>query len=947
MRSILRHDPDYCYSCPLYKDERKCSTYIPTDVYYSEVKEDGTTPIVDVLVVGEPPSSSEDRIGFPFAGAAGSDLKRALSRAGVDNYAVMNCIRCRGVEAKGKRRVPSIEEISACKNYLLKDIEMLSPKVIVLAGTLPVQMIGTDPAWRGKTAHALKGHVHTQDGVTQLVTISPNYYIRSENAVERRRFYRNIEAIRQILTGEETKWSREGEVRLISTLGEFDELMDFLQFECSAPISCDTESKNLNKVAHNKLATVQFSYDPDLAFTIPVDHWDTPFKDKKDRIYIKKRLRKLFSDPNTKFPFWVMHNSPFDTMMALRHLKLKRQPPKLVICTQFLSYLEDENQAGEADSEVSSSSGYNAFRLKDLVREHLHFYLYDTKLSDAMAARSGASGGSLWDLDLNTLSEYAGTDAYVTLRLFKFYRKLLKRQGYGSALKFAHRWYGRASYPLMRMSVNGFKLDQDQLGYLKSSESPIISRLDVLPKLIYGTKEAKRANEILLRNDSHTKGMRPLFGKDPWLLDISKKSHRVHLFVDSCGLEPLGYGKDGTPSINKQFFDTYKSNELVSLYQEYSGLYKLSTSYLNSVTSLLANTPDNAIDGKIRASFHLIRTVTGRGSSSNPNLQQLPKGKGHTAKAHIRSLYGVDIGRMILEADYGQAEVRWWAQISGDKEYAALFHEMKRLRDLYKETGDLELGKKVAAEADIHKKVAGIMFKKSVYDVTSADRKKAKSLCFACIFGQHFKTLASLLGISPEEALDLQDTFVREFARAGAWLSEIEVQARQTGMVATPMGRVRHLSDIYAKNEGAGDRRARNSPIQAASSDTTVLAAWRMQDIIDREKLPFKLINFVHDAITLDIPLDFDCLNRGISLMETCMVDIDDFMKDEFGIDMIVPMEIDFDLGVRWGHLLNYDGVKSNLRPLFNRCSEWDRRLAAGEKWHVIANEEWTAEEAA
>lgn len=939
MRSLLRHDQDYCYGCPLSKDQRHFTTYLPTDVYYSDTQSDGETPVVDVLVVGETPSVSEDRIGFPFAGAAGSDIKNALSRAGVENYAIVNGVRCRCTDSKGKHREPSIEELSACKNYLLKDIEMLSPKAIVLAGTLPVRMLGEDPSWKNKSAHALKGHAYTtKDGVTQLVTINPNYYLRSEDAVERRRFFRHISSLKQILTGKETKWSREGEVKLITTLPEFDEYIDHLQYECSRPVAFDTETKNLNMVAKNKLATVQFSDDPDLGYVIPIDHWDTPFKDKESRIHIKKRLNRLFSDPNTKIPFWVMHNYPFDIHKVLRHLKVKKQPPKLVIDTQFLAYLEDENQAGGDDE---SSGGYNALRLKDLVRELLGFRVYDTELTDAMAARSGASGGSLWDLDFDTLARYGGTDAYVTLRLFYFYQRRLKDQGYTTALKFAHRWYGRTAYPLLKMSENGFPLDTDQLAYLRSEESPIISRLAEIPKLIYATKEAKEANRVLLGSDARTKGMRPLFGKSPWALDISKKKHRIHLFVDACGLEPLSHGKDGTAGINKAYFDHYKNHDIIKLYQEYSGLYKLSTSYLNSVDGLLVSKPDNVADGKIHANFHLMRTVTGRASSSNPNLQQLPKGDKWTAKAHIRSLYGVDYGRMILEADYGQAEVRWWAQISGDKAYAKLFHEMKALRDLYKKTGDLDLKTRVGLECDIHKKVASIMFQCSLSDVTSAMRKKAKSLCFGSIFGQHYKTLASILSITPDEAQDLQNTFIQEFERAGRWLTDVEVQAMQTGIVTTPMGRVRHLADVYARDEGSGNRRARNSPIQAASSDTTALAAWRMQRIIEEEKLPFRMINCVHDAITLDIPLDYDMLARGVYLMDHCMVNVEGFLKEEFGIDMIVPMEVDYDIGIRWGHLLNFDGVERNLKPIFDKCVGWDDRLRKGEKWHNIANEEW------
>ncbi len=709
--------------------------------------------------------------------------------------------------------------------------------------------------------------------------------------------------------------------------------------ECTHPVAFDFETRNLNRVAKNKIATLQLSADSDLAYVFPVDHWGAPWTTKEEKRHVKKALFKLFSSRASKFPFWIAHNSQFDISIALKFLRVKTFG-KPVIDTQFLAYLQDENQAGEDDGSKGKKD-FNAFRLKDLAREHLGFYLYDTELSDAMAARHGANGGSLWELSLDRLAEYGGTDAYITFRLFYFYRRWLERQGYDGALRFALRWYGRISPLLTKMSMNGFAVDPDQLAYLQSDESPIISRLEEIPTQIYASAEAKKANDILLGEDSRTKGMRPLFGKKPWVLDINKRLHRIHLFVDSCRLEPLNRGKDGKASINKQYFEEYKGHNLVSLYQEYSGLYKLQTSYLNSIDDILYSKPDNSADGRIHAGFHAIRTVTGRLSSSDPNLQQLPKGDPWTAKAFIRSMYGARPGYVLIECDYGQAEVRWWAQISGDKQYAKLFAEMKALREEYQRTGDADLGKRVKLECDIHKKVASLMFRLALADVTKDIRQKAKALCFGSIYGQHYKTLASILGIDPDEALALQETFVKEFPKAGKWLTEIEKQALLTGIVQTPMGRRRHLSDLFELDEGAGRRRARNSPIQAVSSDTTALAAWRIQNWIEENGRPFYVINCVHDAITLEVPLDFEMIQEAIWLFKEMMVDsIPDFLKQEFGIDMIVPMEIDFDLGVRWGHMLGFDGVEAKLPGIVEKCASWDKELKSGTPWNAIARRE-------
>jgi len=934
MRTLLRHEPEYCHGCPLYRDKRHRTTYVPTDAIYHETGEDGETPKVDILFVGDAPGRTEDQVGYPFAGEAGGEVRAALSKAGIDHsYAVANTVRCRPVDESGNNRAPSVEEVAACSHYIRQDIEQLNPKIVVLVGNLAVQTLGEHPDWKNKGVGTLKGQIYEKNGRIHLVTVNPASYVRSNSGPEKRRFYRHIRSAASLLTGEATKWSQKGKIVLLDTLEKVDEAIHFFMHECDKPVAFDFETQNLNRVAKNKVATIQLSADPNLAYVFPVDHWDSPWKTRKEKQHVKRSLARLLASTKVKFPFWIAHNSQFDIAIALRNFRLVRLG-KPVVDTQFLAYLQDENQVGSDDSKKGE---FNAFRLKDLARELLGFYFYDTDLSDAIAARDGVSGGSLWNLSLDRLSEYGGTDAYVTFRLFFYFRRWLSRQGYDTALRFALRWYGRVSHLLTKMSMAGFPADPQQLAFLLGDESPILSRLDELPKLIYKTPQASKANDILLSADARTKGMRPLFGKKPWVLDVDKRLHRIHLFVDSCRLLPLDEGKDGTASINKAYFEEYKAHPIIQLYQEYSGLYKLRSSYLNSIDKILYD-PDNAADGRIHAGFHALRTVTGRLSSSNPNLQQLPKGNPWTAKAAIRSMYGARPGHVLIECDYGQAEVRWWAQIAGDVQYAKLFSEMKALRQEYQRTGDKELGKRVKLECDIHKKVASLMFRLSLAEITKELRQKAKALCFGSIYGQHYKTLAAILGIEPDEALLLQETFVKEFPRAGKWLTDIEKQARLTGIVTTPMGRRRHLADLYELDEGAGNRRARNSPIQAVSSDTTALAAWRILNWIEDNDRPYKIINCVHDAITMEVPLDFGMVQETIGLLNTMMVDtIPDFLKQEFDIDMIVPMEIDFDLGVRWGHMLGYDGVESKLQPLFDQCKGWDGELQEGTPWNVIA----------
>lgn len=948
MRAVLHQDQDYCHGCPLFREKRNRTVYVPTDVVYDRV-DDNDLPKVDLLIVGETPSKTEDYIGMPFAGASGKELRTALSKANIDSsYAITNVVRCRPIDDKGNNRPATVEEIAACSNYIKQDIAQLEPKVIVLVGNQAIRTLSENPAWEGKGVGALQGQVHlTKGGKTHLVTIHPSSFLRSKSAPQRRRFFRHIKAAGRFVTGKQTVFSSRGEVELLDDFDYLNEVLDWFEFECTVPVAIDSETKNLNHVAPNKVATIQLSADNDLAYTIPLQHREAPWTLAQLK-HIRKRLRRLLGSNKTRIPFWIMHNAQFDMGIVFKYLRLKRIA-KPVVDTMFLAYLQDENQCGDDDGGAKTGI-FASFALKTLARELLGFYYYDTELSDAMAARAGADGGSLWNLSLDRLAEYGGTDAYVTRRLFYFYDKWLERQEYVTAVPFAKKWYSRVAHLLTKMTAAGFPVDTLQLGYLRGDDSPILTRLAELPGLIHATPEAKKANSLLLKTDDRTAGMKPLFGKKPWMLSIRKKDHRIKLFVDACGLKPISLTKKTQePQINKAYFEHYKQHPVIQLYKEYSGLDKLRSSYLESVDEILYAKPDNRHDGRIHAQFHATRTVTGRAASKDPNLQQLPKGFLNNAKAAIRSMYGAAPGYILIECDYGQAEVRWWAQLAGDKQYAKLFHEMKALRDEYKRTGNKDLGRKVKLECDIHKKVASLMFRLALEEITGALRDKAKALCFASIYGQHYKTLAVILGIIPEAALELQETFIKEFARAGQWLTDIEREAEIYGQVSTPMGRIRHLADMFQLDENAAKRRARNSPIQAVSSDTTTLAAWRIQDWIERNDRPYKVINCVHDAITVEVPLNFEMVEEIVDVFQTMMVDtLDDFLRKEFGIEMIVPMEIDYDLGVRWGHMLGYDGVRKDLRPIFDRCVGWDQELSAGTPWHEISYREfalWDCEE--
>lgn len=919
-RMIFPENLDGCAQCPLGRGKKQSSIpLVPTESR-------GGKGDVDVVFVGEAPGESEHNKRMPFVGASGTLLRNTVRDIFPDaKVAYTNIVRCRPTDDEGKDRKPTEEEAKACHSYALRDIKRLNPKLVVLTGSTPTAHGASQKLWGDSGVMKVHGQIAEHKDRKYLPVFHPAYVLRNQN--DKTKWVNDLRRGNAVLTGEEaSSYSSLGKSKHLDTLEKVLEFLRYVRKEHKGPVSLDIETENLYRVASNRILSIQMALSGKKGYVILLEHKSAPWT-VDERKKIIKALKKTLEHAK-HVSYWITHGGKFDyDKLSSRYKICDWSAP--IIDTAFMAHLLDDNRAKDKDS--SDGGKADGYKLEVLAEQWLMFDHY--KKTNVKAQRH-----QIEKVKLSDFIGYGGMDAYVTFRLHDYILEQADKESYrNKLLRLALKWGSRVLEMIPTMERWGIHVDKRQLMVLKGKDSPIRKRIAEIHALLAKSKNVKKANKLLLGSDKRiATGMKPLFGaKDPWIFDANKKEHLVKLLVDVLELEPLSYGDNNVPSIDKAFLKNYAPDDdkdpwprsvyEVRLIKELRGLDKLESSYINSILDFLENNPDCS-DGRLRASFSVINTVTGRWASMDPNLQQVPRAD-NEAKASVKSLYRAAPGRVLFEADYGQAEIRWWAQISGDKKFATRFAEMKALREKYLANPTDELKVKVKAFCDIHRQVASMMFGVDIQAVTDDQRQAAKSLAFGSIYGQSHYTLAEILKKTPDQALEIQQRFLQAFPDAGKWLTSIETDAERHGYVESPLFRRRRLQSMFATGNksiiGGAKRRARNSPIQGASSDTTALAAWMMWRHIRKHKLDWKIVDVVHDALLLEIPLDRrSVLECNRVLREIMTIKIFKLIKEDFGYDVFVPFEVDVKIGLKLGHMSKDITDEESLKQAVKRISK-------------------------
>jgi DNA polymerase-1 len=463
------------------------------------------------------------------------------------------------------------------------------------------------------------------------------------------------------------------------------------------------------------------------------------------------------------------------------------------------------------------------------------FYLKYKPISiETLIGKKGKGQGNMRDLKPEEVSDYACEDADITFQLKQIFepeiqKEHLKELFYNMEMPLVH--------VLKDMEQEGIAIDVESLKDYSKDLEKTLHQLE---------KDIKSAAGIDFNVDSPKQLGEVLF--DHLKIDPKAKKTKTGQYATS---------EDILQKLSN-------SHEIIPMILEYRQLRKLKSTYVDPLPTMT-----DRVDGRIHTNFMQTVTATGRLSSNNPNLQNIPI-KTEKGREIRKSFIPRDKEHVLLAADYSQIELRIIAALSGDETMIHAFHN----------------------KFDIHTATASKVFHVPMEEVTREQRGAAKAVNFGIIYGQSAFGLSQSLNISRTEAKSIIDSYFEQFSALKTYMDKVLLDAREKGYVETIMKRRRYLPDINSANavvRGFAERNAVNAPIQGSAADIIKMAMIKLHHTLKDHKLKSKMILQVHDELVFDVPLEEVDVMKA--LVQECM---------EHAVEVGVPTEVQVEVGENW-----------------------------------------------
>jgi len=593
------------------------------------------------------------------------------------------------------------------------------------------------------------------------------------------------------------------------TIFEFSELDIWLARLKKADVfAFDLETTSLNYM-QAEIVGLSFSDESGKAAYVPVAHEYDGVPAQLDRVQVLARFKSLLEDPAQ---LKVGQNLKYD-MSVLANYDIHLQG--IAFDTMLESYVLDS---------TGSRHDMDTLALKYLDHQTIHY---------EDVAGKGAKQIGFEQVTIEIAGEYAAEDADITLQLHE------------------------TLWPQLQQHESLVKVFQE----IELPLVPVLSRMERIGVLIDKAKLLKQSEQISERLVELEKQAYEEAGEE---FNLGSPKQIQAILFEKLGLPIISKTPKGQPSTAESVLQELAEDyALPKLILETRGLSKLKSTYTDKLPEMIdANT------GRVHTSYHQAVAATGRLSSTEPNLQNIPIRSEEGRR--IRKAFIAEAGYKVVAADYSQIELRIMAHLSGDEGLLKAF----------------------AAGEDIHRATAAEVFAHDNEEVTSEQRRSAKAINFGLIYGMSAFGLAKQLGVGRHEAQSYIDLYFSRYPGVKDYMDQTREQAREQGYVETVFGRRLYLHEINATNamrRQYAERTAINAPMQGTAADIIKFAMINLDKIIYQQTLDIKMIMQVHDELVFEIKDDI--LDSSINMIREQMVK---------AASLSVPLIVDIGVGNDW-----------------------------------------------
>ncbi|MFO7277122.1 MAG: DNA polymerase I [Pseudomonadota bacterium] len=597
--------------------------------------------------------------------------------------------------------------------------------------------------------------------------------------------------------------------RRYETITEWSELERWLERLRSVELfAFDTETTSLDYMAA-EIVGVSFCVEPGVAAYVPLRHDYAGAPEQLDREKVLNALKPILEDPERPK---VGHHSKYDAHVLANHgIRLAGVRYDTMLESYVLNSVATRH---DMDSTAARYLGISTIKFEDV-------------------AGRGAKQLTFNQVPVDRASEYAAEDADVTLRLHHVLWPQLE------AVPALKRLYEELEQPLVpvleRMERRGVLIDRE---LLRAQSRELNAQLQEL--LVQARREAG------------------------YEFNIDSPKQLQHILFDKLGLPVLRKTPTGQPSTAEDVLEELAASfPLPRIILEYRALAKLKSTYTDKLPELV-----NPRTGRIHTSYHQAVAQTGRLSSSDPNLQNIPIRRPEGRR--IRQAFIAPEGYVLMAADYSQIELRIMAHLSGDEGLLDAF----------------------AHDRDVHQATAAEVFGVPLEAVTPDQRRLAKTINFGLIYGMSPFGLARQLGIDRGAAQQYVDRYFARYPGVRRYMDETRARARELGYVETVYGRRLYLPEIRSRNkqqQQAAERSAINAPMQGTAADIIKRAMIAVDAWCERESAPARLIMQVHDELVLEVRKD--AVEKVTAAVRECMVN---------AAELKIPLKVDIGTGANW-----------------------------------------------